>query len=202
MVIAAYSGKLSKWGLLEPHPCTWQPRASMPASSSSSTDPPAANAQSGSKRLQNRTISKMAAKQTRHRREARQYLTCLYMGLKTNEKLSSSFFNPAEFGLYRYKDLPLAEATANSSMPASSSSSTDPPAAKAQSIQQPASSSSSADPPAAKAQSISKRFQNRPMSRMAAKQSTLRMEARQYLTRLYKRAAGSFWIFLQPYNRS
>ena len=93
MVIAAFAGKLSKLGLLEPHhSCTWQPRASMPASSSSSTDPPAAKAQSIPKRLQNRPMSKLAAKQTRHRMEARHYLTCLYK--RVAGFFWISFFNP------------------------------------------------------------------------------------------------------------
>ena len=99
-------------------------------------------------------------------------------------KVIEFFFNPADFGLYRYKDLLLAEpnyeeARAKSNMPASSSSSTDPPSAKAQ--------------------SIPKRLQNRPMSKMAAKQSKLRMEAQHYLTCIYKRVAGFFWIsFFNP----
>ena len=69
-----------------------------PASSSSSTDPPAANAQSIPKRLQNCKMSKMALKQSRLRMETRDYLSFLYRrsaGLKTSEKpFSISFFNP------------------------------------------------------------------------------------------------------------
>ena len=41
---------------------------------------------------------------------------------------------------------------------------------------------------------IPKRLQNNKMSKMALNQSRLRMETREYLSCLYRRAAGFFWI--------
>ena len=52
------------------------------------------------KRLQNCNMSEMTAKQTRHRMDARQYLTCLYMGLEIHFDRTTEITTVGEFGLY------------------------------------------------------------------------------------------------------